>query len=147
MSVCLATIGFTKKPLSAFVSLLQSAGVTKVVDTRLRPNSQLSGFAKSDDLSFILSQFGIGYTHCPTLAPSDELLRQYRSDHDWPKYEQRYRELIRERAALDALEKEMSDGHAVCLLCSEHSATKCHRRVLAEMYESEHPGCAVVHLQ
>lgn len=147
MRIRIATIGFTKKPLSTFIELLHSAGVTKVIDTRLRPNSQLSGFAKSDDLSFILGRFGIAYEHCPILTPTDALLRQYRTDHDWDKYELGYRSLIEERYGIEAMERAVVDGQVPCLLCSEDSPAKCHRRVLAEMYASKHADAGIVHLQ
>ena len=39
----LYTIGFTRKSLRDFVTLLQQAGVDAVVDIRLRPHSQLAG--------------------------------------------------------------------------------------------------------
>jgi uncharacterized protein (DUF488 family) len=146
LAIRIATIGFTKKSLSSFVGLLRSANVAEVLDTRLRPNSQLSGFAKSDDLAFILKQFAIAYRHDSSLAPTDELLRTYRSDRDWISYEAAYRDLIRGRGALRILEDEVQSGGVVCLLCSEHEPTRCHRRVLAEMYSADHPGCDIMHL-
>ena len=71
------TIGFdvhARKSLQQFLTLLEDAGVTKLVDARLRPSSQLSGFAKRDDLAFLLPTFaGIEYQHEPRLAPTPEI--------------------------------------------------------------------------
>ena len=44
------TIGFTKKSLKEFINLLKKNKITKLIDTRLGKDSQLSGFAKSKDL-------------------------------------------------------------------------------------------------
>jgi len=147
MAARIATIGFTKKSLSRFISLLKSTRVSNLVDTRLRPHSQLSGFAKSEDLEFILQHFGISYKHCPNLAPTDDLLRKYRADRDWATYEEGYRLLIQRRDALRTIEREAQDGGVVCLLCSEHEPSRCHRRILAEMFAVEHPNCDILHLQ
>ena len=64
------TIGHTKKSLERFIRLLQDAEVDAVIDIRLRNTSQLAGFAKRDDLAFILREgFGIE-TGLPTNASS-----------------------------------------------------------------------------
>lgn len=48
----LFTIGFTKKPAEKFFSMLNDAGVKRVVDIRLNNTSQLAGFAKKEDLVY-----------------------------------------------------------------------------------------------
>jgi uncharacterized protein (DUF488 family) len=50
------TIGFTRKSAETFFSSLRAAGVRRVVDTRLYNTSQLSGFAKQDDLRYFLDR-------------------------------------------------------------------------------------------
>ena len=124
-----------------------SAHVASLVDTRPRPHSQLSGFAKSEDLAFILQQFGTGYKHCPNLVPTDDLLRKYRDDRGWISYEEGYRLLIQGRDASRTIEREAQDGGVVCLVCSEHEPSRCHRRVLAAMFAVDHRDCDIVHLQ
>ena len=63
------TIGFTQKSLRSSSSLLHGAGVDGVVDIRLNNTSQLAGYAKRDDLAFILEHVGIGYWEEKRLAP------------------------------------------------------------------------------
>ena len=75
------TIGFTQKSLRRFVGLLQKARVDLLVDIRLRPDSQLSGYAKREDLTFVLDLFGIGYLNQPLLAPTPVLHDDYRPPH------------------------------------------------------------------
>ena len=129
----IATIGFGKKGAERFVQLLESAGVSTVIDTRRRPDSPLSGYARQRDLPFILDQAGIGYEYTPELAPSDELLSQYRRDRDWTAYVRDYT-----RSVLDSDEAErvmrglLSRDETVALLCSEPTPAHCHRRLAVE---------------
>ena len=65
-----STIGFTKTTAERFFERLLNAGVKKVVDVRLHNTSQLAGFAKADDLAYLLKKIGgIEYVHQPLLAP------------------------------------------------------------------------------
>ena len=50
MTFPLYTIGFTQKTAEGFFALLKTNGVKVLVDIRLKPDSQLSGFAKGRDL-------------------------------------------------------------------------------------------------
>src|SRR5690349_15480295 len=87
----LYTIGFTQKSLRQFADLLRGAGVDGVVDIRLNNTSQLAGYAKRDDLAYILELIGIGYVEEKRLAPTADILDRYHRDHDWPAYERAFR--------------------------------------------------------
>ena len=94
----LYTIGYTKKSLKEFISRLKDAGVDCVVDARLLNTSQLAGFAKRDDLEFLLEEgFDIRYVHMVDMAPSEEMLEEYKSGKDWDTYFERYTDLIHRR--------------------------------------------------
>ena len=76
----ISTIGFTKKPARRFFDLLRASGVNRVVDVRLNNASQLAGFAKKDDLAYFLGELcEMDYVHVPELAPTKELLDDYRN--------------------------------------------------------------------
>ena len=93
----LYTIGFTEKPASGSLTCLPSQG-ERVVDIRLRPGGQLAGFAKGSDLAWFLERLnGVGYVHLPELAPSAEILDDYRKNHDWERYVARFEALMDER--------------------------------------------------
>jgi len=65
------TIGFTKKSAEAFFTLLKNAGVRRLVDVRLNNVSQLTAFAKKDDLRYFAKALcNMDYTHVPDLAPT-----------------------------------------------------------------------------
>ncbi|MFP4539118.1 MAG: DUF488 family protein, partial [Dichotomicrobium sp.] len=89
------TIGFTKTTARNFFDRLARAGVKRVIDVRLHNTSQLSGFAKADDLSYFLGEIGdISYIHKPILAPSDEILKEYKKyKGDWRVYERKFMKL------------------------------------------------------
>lgn len=137
------TIGFTKKTLEDFITRLKKAGVQRVVDIRLNDSSQLSGFAKSQDLEFILKQFGIEYISVKCLAPDKALLDKYREDKDWDAYEVNFKALMNARNAKNMLNELQLDKKVSCFLCSEDKPEKCHRRLVAEMLDK---SFEIVHL-
>ena len=144
----LCTIGYTKKPLEHFIVLLRNAGVDLVIDVRLNNTSQLAGFAKRDDLAFLLKEgFGIEYAHVPDLAPTQEMLDAFTATKDWEAYEADFAILVSERDMVRLI-FEHADGYdAPCLLCSEDDPAKCHRRLLAEAVTESQPGLEIAHLK
>lgn len=141
------TIGHTQKTLERFIRLLQAAGVDAVIDIRLRNTSQLAGFAKRDDLAFLLREgFGIEYEHRPELAPSTKILDTYKADGDWPAYEEAFLPLLAERD-VEAVGRELLARYRhPCLLCAEPTADHCHRRLVAEWWTERLPDVEVTHL-
>ena len=126
------TIGFTKHTSEEFFEKLKSAGVKRVIDIRLNKTSQLAAFAKGSDLPYLLkSTGGIEYLSHSELAPTKELLKSYRSKEiTWEEFEKSYKNQIKDTKAILGLNKD--DFEDACLLCSENTAEKCHRRLLAE---------------
>ncbi len=142
----LYTIGFTGKSAEKFFNLLNTSSVKKIVDTRVNNVSQLSGFAKGSDLKFFASQIGgISYQHNIDFAPTKELLSRYREKEiTWEEYEAEYLNLLDLRKIVQKMD---IDGlHENCLLCSEHTPEKCHRRLLAEYLKSVRNDIEIVHL-
>ena len=131
------TIGFTKKSLEEFINLLKKNNIQKLLDIRLDNSSQLSGFAKSDDLSFVLKLFKIGYEHISELAPEEKMLTTYRKSKDWDDYERKFKDLMKQRNAKTILKNLLEKDETICLLCSEDKADKCHRRLVAELLKNK----------
>jgi uncharacterized protein (DUF488 family) len=143
----LYTIGFTQKSAERFFTLLAEHGVERVVDIRLRPDGQLAGFAKGRDLAWFLRRLNdCAYVHLPQLAPSDGILEDYRKDHDWERYVPRFEALMDERHIPDTLDRSSFTAQASCLLCSEPTPDRCHRRLVAERLVRAWPEVEVVHL-
>ena len=143
----LYTIGFTKKPAEKFFSLLKKNNVNCLLDIRLHPNGQLAGFTKQDDLAYFLSQLAdCEYRHLDVLAPADEILSDYRKDNDWDKYVQRFERLMDERNVPACLDRALFESKACCLLCSEATPEKCHRRLVAERIAHQWRATEIIHL-
>lgn len=141
------TIGFTEKTAESFFSLLQNAGVTKLLDVRLNNTSQLSGFAKKDDLRFFLKKIGnIEYIEIPDLMPEKSLLKDYQNKIiSWDIYAKKYIDLLDSRNVQRKLDIDLFKNG--CLLCSEHTPHHCHRRLAIEYLNSNWiPNYSVKHL-
>ena len=142
------TIGFTKKPASRFFGALKHSGAKRLVDVRLNNQSQLAGFAKKDDLAFFLGELrdvNLEYLHLPELAPTQEILRDYRRRTiGWNTYERKFLGLMQERRIEQTVPKDVLDDG--CLLCSEHEPTRCHRRLVAEYLQERWGSIEVLHL-
>lgn len=154
-SVTLYTIGFTQKTAAGFFGLLRENGITKVVDVRRRPESQLSRFAHGADLQWLLAELvpGCEYEHRLEMAPSVELLDNYRGrgpqklKGNWKSYSINYKKRLRvENIVVRERREEWAAGR-YCLLCSEHEPDRCHRRLLADYIKENWPGTRIVHLQ
>jgi uncharacterized protein (DUF488 family) len=143
----LYTIGFAGKSLERFVTLLRDARVQRLIDVRLRPASQLSGYARQGDLRFVLEEYEhVEYRHSEDLAPTADILDGYRKSKDWYGYEKAFSVLMAQRSMTGILHSIGAGADRVALLCSEHEPERCHRRLLAERYVDEHGGTSLVHL-
>lgn len=141
------TIGFAKKNLRTFIKKLQLAGITKVIDIRLHNTSQLAGYAKKDDLEYILSLVGIGYEHHPELAPTEEILNGYKKKKlSWQDYEGKFKEVLTQRNPMQGINFINEKGGTICLLCAEDKPIQCHRRLVAEYYSTNIEGLQIKHL-
>ena len=141
------TIGFTKKTAQEFFEKLQGADAKYLLDTRLNNNSQLAGFTKKGNIEYFIERLtDMEYLELPILAPTSEILKQYRSDGDWDAYEDKYNRMLIEREVSQTIDSSLFSEGAT-LLCSEPTAEKCHRRLAAEFLQREVLGeSTIVHL-
>jgi uncharacterized protein (DUF488 family) len=131
--VKLYTIGFTQKSAERFFSLLQENGVARVVDIRLHPGGQLSGFAKQQDLQWFLQRLaGIDYVYQPDLAPTPEIMKGFQSGKNWDRYAAEFEALLDDRDIPQSLDRSIFDPGPACHLCSEDMPDRCHRRLVAQ---------------
>lgn len=88
---------------------------------------------------------GMEYVHLPELAPTQEMLDQYKkAKGGWDQYERQFLELMRERQIEKTIRPDqLSDG---CLLCSEDKPHHCHRRLVAEYLKKHWGNLEVAHL-
>jgi uncharacterized protein YeaO (DUF488 family) len=114
---------------------------------RLNNVSQLAGFSKREDLRYFLRELcAAEYIHEPLLAPTQELLDEYRkAKGGWENYERRFLALMRERAIERWLDRRLFDLPTV-LLCSEATAEHCHRRLVLEYLQVHWGDLTITHL-
>jgi uncharacterized protein (DUF488 family) len=141
------TIGFTQKSAAEFFGALKRAGIKRLIDVRLNNTSQLAGFAKRDDLEFFLKKLcAVKYLHRPDLAPTQEILHEYKSKAiSWDEYARRFLALLEERRAEHAVSKRLFRTPTV-LLCGEPGADRCHRRLVAEYLRDKWGAVTITHL-
>jgi len=140
------TIGFTKKKAEKFFTELCNAGVKRVIDIRLNNVSQLAGFAKKDDLRYFLKTIcDIDYIHMPELAPTKDILDEYKNNGgDWSVYEKNFIDLIEKRKIEKKITNDILDN--ACLLCSEEKPDHCHRRLVAEYLSKKWGNVKIEHI-
>lgn len=141
----LFTIGFTKTSAKGFFERLSRAHAKKLIDVRLNNVSQLAGFAKKDDLKYFAKSIcDIGYEHIPELAPTKQMLDEYKkSKGSWSDYAEKFLNLMASRK-IENIDSERLDGG--CLLCSEDKPHHCHRRLVAEYLKEKRGDVEIEHL-
>ena len=144
----LCTIGFTQKTAQQFFRCLRDNGVQRLIDIRISPQGQLSAFARQEDLPYFLHELAdrCEYVYLPILAPTKEILKEYRASGDWTRYVARFEALLDERNIPAALDRSIFESATGCLLCSEPTAEQCHRRLVVERLAGHWHGLEVVHL-
>ena len=127
------TAGFAEWTAEQFFGELKKSQVDQLIDVRLNNVSQLAGFAKRKDLEYFLKTIcGADYRHEPLLAPTADMLKDYRSKKiSWLEYESLFVLLLAERRVESVLSRQIFEGNPV-FLCSEHKPDHCHRRLALE---------------
>ena len=140
------TIGYEKLSPQSLAAELRAAGVRRVLDVRLRPQSRKPGMSKTK-LGLLLGDRGIAYEHRRALGTPLEIRGLYRSGH-LEEAATAYRAHVEAHASaeLDALAAELVAGPPTALLCLEAEPRGCHRRVVAEALTERRPRLRVIDL-
>ena len=140
------TIGYAGKNARQFFTILKQAGIRKVIDVRLYNTSQLAGFTKKQDIEYFLQAIvGADYIHMPSMAPTKQLLNDYKKGLiSWQQYETQFKSIITQRQ----IDKHImpQDMDMSCFLCSEAKADNCHRRLVAEYLAGLWANITIIHL-
>lgn len=142
----LYTIGFTKKSAEDFFEALKKMKIKTLIDIRLNNTSQILGFSKEKHLPYFLKEIcSCAYIHLPEWAPTKEILDSYKKEQiTWETYEKQFGFLLSQRDIIPKA-SQMDLGNA-CLLCSEPTADKCHRRLVAEHLAYNIDGLSICHI-
>ncbi|GAB4414470.1 MAG: hypothetical protein OHK0032_10550 [Thermodesulfovibrionales bacterium] len=142
------TIGYTKKTAEEFFNILKRHNIRQIVDVRENNSSQLAGFTKKEDFKFFITEvLNASYIYLPDLAPNKEIRESYKKNKDWNEYERRFLMLMQDRNILQKLKNNDIFIIPFVLLCSEPTADRCHRRLVAELLTKElYPDAEIIHL-
>ena len=141
------SIGFTQKTAEQFFGLLKDAGIRRLLDVRLNNSSQLSGFTKREDLQYFLKAIcGAEYLHEPVLAPTQQMLDDYKKRKgSWDEYERKFLDLMKERQVEKRIDRTLFQIPTV-LLCSEPTPQHCHRRLVLDYLQGAWGNIEIMHL-
>jgi uncharacterized protein (DUF488 family) len=141
------SVGFTQKTAEQFFGLLKRTGIRRLLDVRLNNVSQLAGFTKREDLQFFLKEIcGAEYRHEHVLAPTQEILDQYKKKKgSWSEYETKFLALMAERRIEEKIDRSLFSIPTV-LLCSEPTAEHCHRRLVLQYLGEKWGDLEITHL-
>jgi len=141
------TIGFAQRTAENFFGTLKRVGIRRLIDVRLNNTSQLAGFAKARDLPFFLRELcNAGYFYEPLLSPSKTILDAYKKEKgSWEEYKQQFLALMARRKIEEKISQKLFDVPTV-LLCSEATASHCHRRLVLEYLQEKWGGIEIIHL-
>ncbi len=142
----LYTIGFTKKSAEDFFEALKKMKIKTLIDIRLNNTAQILGFSKEKHLPYFLKEIcSCAYVHLPEWAPTQEILDSYKKKQStWETYEKQFGFLLSQRDIISKASQMDLDN--ACLLCSEPTADKCHRRLVAEHLADNIDGLSIWHI-
>jgi uncharacterized protein (DUF488 family) len=141
------TIGASKKSAEQFFDLLKKNHIEKLLDIRIKNTSGLLGFSKGRDLQYFCEKcHNIKYEHLPLLAPTADLLKAYKKNNNWATYEKEFAKILDSRPIVDTLQQASDGLKNICLLCSEPTPEKCHRRLVAEYVALHKKYMEIIHL-
>ena len=149
------TIGFKGRTAENFFTTLKNQGIQKLIDVRRKNASQLAGFTKGSDLKFFLQEcFDIAYEHVPEFGPPEDLLKEYQTrlgkkkkdDMAWAFYVEHFKNTVLSRPLLNRFRNAVDGYDKVCFLCSEETAERCHRRLLAEYFKEQQSNIEIYHI-
>lgn len=130
MIEALYTIGYERADLTGFISTLQQAEVTVLLDVRAAPHSRRPGFSKKE-LARALADVGMEYRHEGELGVPKALRDKVRSDQDYDDFFDQYARLLEDREELMRALTQSVDG-GVALMCYERDHRICHRQMAAD---------------
>ncbi|HET9066614.1 MAG TPA: DUF488 domain-containing protein [Gemmatimonadales bacterium] len=128
------TIGHSTRPIEAFLALLRSNGVERLIDVRTVPRSRRNPQYDQANLPTSLESVGIGYEHAPDLggfrrtsagSPNtgwrNLSFRGYADYMQTPEFAHALARLIEE-----------ARHQRVALMCAEAVPWRCHRSLIAD---------------
>ena len=139
------TIGYERLLPEMLVTELERAGIRRVVDVRLRPQSRRPGMSKTK-LGLRLAEHGIDYENWRELGTPVEIRVLYRTGATRAAAAAYREHLVSADDVITRLAATVRAGPPTALLCLEAEPAHCHRRVISEALAVEIPRLKVIDL-
>jgi uncharacterized protein (DUF488 family) len=140
------TIGHSNQSLDEFYEMLKNQGITCIIDVRSMPYSKYTSQFNKESISAFLKQKGILYAHFGLEfgARRDDCLIErtfVKNKHQISQLQVDFLEGMKTPNFLKGIErlnKAISQGFTVSLMCSEADPLECHRFSFLSRYLFEH---------
>lgn len=142
------TIGYEGLNQKAFLAWLQRYKINVIADVRQLPLSRKKGFSKNS-LNESLAKNNIEYISYRELGTSKEMRSKLLSTGDYKKFFKEYKNKICDKTEqINELYEIVNSGKKIALLCFEHDAHKCHRKIIAdEITKIDENGLKIKHIK
>ena len=115
---------------------------------RQLPLSRKKGFSKNS-LNELLNKNNIEYINFRELGTTKEMRSKLMSSGDYKSFYKEYQySLTKKNNQINKLYEIVNSGKRIALLCYEHDAQHCHRKILAdELKKTDGNGLKVKHIK
>ena len=127
----LFTVGYQGTEIDSFIAHIKKHAINCLIDVREVPLSRKPGFSKASLVGHLESN-DIRYIHLKELGSPKILREKLKIDNDYETFFLRMEEHLADKQ--DAIENAYSyaTNNTCCLMCYEHLADNCHRKVVAD---------------
>ena len=96
---------------------------------------------------FLKKIYDIEYIHDTNFAPTESTLKRFKNKEiDWDGYVQEFTRTMNSRKIENYIAENYTNYDNICLLCSEPTAEKCHRTLIAEIFQNQYANLKIRHL-
>jgi uncharacterized protein (DUF488 family) len=127
----LFTVGYEGTTIDGFIDSLKANNINCILDVRALPLSRKRGFSKTQ-LAGRLTRAQINYIHLPELGTPKDVRDMLKSTRDYSTFFEKVEKYLTGKK--DAIQKayDYVMNARCCLMCFEHIAEQCHRKIVAE---------------
>lgn len=142
----LFTIGYEGTTVQTFIANLLANNIDCILDVRALPFSRKPGFSKTQ-LTRRLKGAKIQYVHLGDLGTPKAIRESVKSTRDYSTFFKTMDTyLANKKDAIEAAYRHVIN-HTCCLMCFEHLAAECHRKIVARRIKArERNGLQIKHI-
>ena len=126
----LFTIGYEGVSIDNFITHLKDNAINCLLDVREIPLSRKRGFSKTA-LSERLNQENITYVHFKELGSPKPIRDKLKTNHDYSVFFKKVDEYLTNKIKAVEDAYRYVSKNTCCLMCFEHLAATCHRKIVA----------------